>query len=142
MVFIGITAIIIYFIFIAWTWQSLGEVEKTKKVAFIVIGFIILYIITLIIFLISKSGISYPNEQMQSDIKNMLVIIFTGVNGIILLPQIGKIIDKINEDEIEKDAIKKRAIILLVIFIICLIFESGYIKDIQEGILAIYNSKK
>ena len=48
----------------------------------------------------------------------MLVAIFTGINGLIVMPQIGKMLDKINEDEIEKEQLTKRVIILLIIFII------------------------
>ncbi len=140
MVFIIIVSIVIYFVLIAWTWQSLGFIEKQKKVGIILIGIFLTYIITLIVFQIAKSDITYPNANVQNSIKNMLVAIFTGINGVIIMPQIGKILDKINEDEIEKEQLTKRVIILLIIFIICLIFESGYMKNTQEGILKIYQT--
>ena len=103
MVFIIIVSIVIYFVLIAWTWQSLGFIEKQKKVGIILIGIFLTYIITLIVFQIAKSDITYPNANVQNSIKNMLVAIFTGINGVIIMPQIGKILDKINEDEIEKE---------------------------------------
>ncbi len=142
MLFIVIAAIIIYFILIAWTWKSLGFIEKTKKVAFILIGIILMYGITWLIFQIAKSGITYHNIAMQSDVQNILVAIFTGINGIIVLPQIGKMLEKVNENEIEKEQLVRRVGILMVIFILCLIFESGYMKDTQEGILKIYHAMK
>ena len=142
MIFIIITIIIVYFTLIGWTWQSLGNVEKNKKIAYIIIGIIILYIFTLIIFQTTKNGINYQNKQIQNSIQNILVIIFTGINGIIVMPQIAKILDKINEDEIQQNELKKRIIILLIIFVICIIFECGYMKDTQEGIIEIYNSMK
>lgn len=135
-----IATIIIYFILIAWTWKSLGFIEKTKKVVFILIGIIIMYGITWIIFQIAKNGINYQNQAMQSTAQNILVAIFTGINGIIMMPQIGKILDKINEDEMKKEQLVKRIMILTIIFILCLIFESGYMKDTQEGILKIYDA--
>lgn len=138
MVFIIITIIIIHFILIAWTWQSLGFIDKTKKVAFILIGIILMYGITQIIFQIAKSGIDYKSAEVQNSIQNILVAIFTGINGIIAMPQIGKQIDKIKEEQIEKEKLIKKIIILIIIFILCLIFESKYIKDTQEGILKIY----
>ena len=101
MLFIFIMVIMIYFILIAWTWQSLSFTENFKKVAYLVIGFIIIYIITFIVFQISKSQIQYQNAQMQSDVQNILVLLFTGINGIIVMPQIGKILDKLNGDEKE-----------------------------------------
>ena len=140
MPFIIITAIIIYFILIAWTWKSLGMIEKTKKIICIFVEIIIMYLITLILFQISKGGIEYPTAEIQSNVRNVLVIIFTGLNGIIVMPQIGKILDKINEDEMDKKQFQKRLLILVIIFVICLFIESGYMKDTQEGILRIYNS--
>ena len=140
MIFIVITAIIIYFVTIAWSWHNLGFIEKNKKVAFIVIGTLIMYIITLIVFQISKNGINYQNAQMKNDVQNILVIIFTGLNSVIVMPSMGKILDKINEDEIEKNDVIKRIIILSIVFIVCLIIESGYMKDTQQGILEIYRS--
>ena len=63
MIFIVITAIIIYFVTIAWSWHNLGFIEKSKKVAFIIIGILIMYIITLIVFQISKNGINYQKTE-------------------------------------------------------------------------------
>ncbi len=140
MAFIIIIATIVYLILIAWTWQSLGFIEKPKKVIFILMGIILTYGITFIIFQTAKEGINYQNTQIQNNIQNILVFIFTGINGIIVMPQIGKILDKINEDEIEKGKLIKRIIILIIIFVLCLIFESGYMKDTQEGILKVYNT--
>lgn len=138
MVFIIITAMIVYFILIAWTWQSLGFIEKTKKVVFILLGIVLMYGITFIIFQIAKNGINYQNAEIQGNVQNVLVVIFAGINGIIVMPQIGKMLDKIRADEIEKEALIKRMVVLSIIFIICLIFESGYMKDTQEGILKVY----
>ncbi len=133
---------IVYFIVIAWTWQSLGFIEKAKKVAIILIGMAIMYGITFMVFQMTKGGITYPNGEIQNKVQNILVSIFAGINGIIVMPQIGKILDKINEDEMEKEQFIKRIVLLVIIFMICLIFESGYMKDTQEGILKIYHTMK
>ncbi len=140
MAFIVIVAIVIYFVLFAWTWQSLANIEKPKKVAIILIGIFVMYLITLIVFQIAKGNINYPNDNIQNSIKNMLVAIFTGINGLIVMPQIAKMIDKINENEIEKELLTKKIIILSIIFVMCLIFESGYMKNTQEGILKIYQT--
>lgn len=142
MAFIILTAMIVYFIVIAWTWQSLGFIEKAKKVAIILIGITIMYGITFMVFQMTKGGITYPNGEIQNKVQNILVSIFAGINGIIVMPQIGKILDKINEDEMEKEQFIKRIVLLVIIFMICLIFESGYMKDTQEGILKIYHTMK
>lgn len=138
--FIIITAMIVYFILIAWTWQSLGFIERSKKIIFILMGIVLMYGITFVIFQIAKNGITYQNVEIQSDVQNVLVVIFTGINGIIIMPQIGKMLDKIRADEMEKEALIKRIVVLIIIFILCLIFESGYMKNTQEGILKVYHA--
>lgn len=140
MFFIVSTAIIVYLILIAWTWQSLGLIERTKKLIFMVIGIILMYGITQFIFQIAKGGIDYQNVEMQKNVQNMLVGIFTGINGIIVMPQMAKMLDKIKEGQIKKEELIKRILILMTIFIVCLIFESGYMKDTQEGILKVYHA--
>ncbi len=129
-----------YFILIAWTWQSLGSIEKTKKVVMILIGIILIYGITWIVFQTTKPEMDYQNIEMQNSVQNMLVAIFSGINGIIVMPQIAKILDKIEENEIEQEQFIKRIGILVIIFVICLIFERGYMRDTQEGILKVYYS--
>ncbi len=102
MIFITIMITTIYVVLIAWTCQSLRFCDKSKKVAYVIIGFIIVYIITLITFQTTKSEISYQNVRMQKDVQNIIVLLFTGINGIITMPQVGKILDKINDGEKEK----------------------------------------
>ena len=137
-----IIIIAIYFILIAWTWQILGNVEKTKKVAVIIIGILIMYIVTLIVFNISKVGLNYENTNAQADVRNVLVTVFTGINGIIVIPQLAKVIEKISEDEIDKKTASRKFLIIAIIFIVCVIIECGYMKDIQKGIINIYNIEK
>ncbi len=88
----------------------------------------------------AKEGIVYENEPIRKSIQNILVAIFTGINGMIVMPQIGKILDKMNEDELEQIQWKKRIILLIIVVILCVIFEVGYMKDTQKGILNIYHS--
>lgn len=142
MFLIIIIIIAIYAVSIAWTWHNLGTIDKIKKIAVIIIGNIIMYVITIIIFNISKSGIDYNNIDLQTAVKNIIVSIFTGINGIIIIPQAAKILEKIKENEIDKNTALKRFSIILIVFILCIIFECGYIKDTQKGILNIYNSVK
>ena len=142
MFLIIIVIIAIYAVSFAWTWPNLGAIDKLKKIAVIIIGNIIMYIITIIIFNISKSGIDYNNVELQTAVSNTIVSIFTGINGIIVIPQIAKILEKIKENEIDRNLALKRFAIILIVFILCIIFEGGYIKDTQKGILNIYNSMR
>lgn len=137
MVFIIIIALIIYFIDIAWTWKSLGEIEKRSKVIFILVGMLVLFIITLITFNISAKNIPYQHQGETNTIRNVLVSIFTGINGIIIMPQLAKILEKAKNGDLEKNQIRNRLILWIAILIICLIFECGYMKDTQQGIVNI-----
>lgn len=140
MLLIIIISIILYAVVIAWTWHNLGEIDKVKKVAVILIGIIVMYIISLTIFYISKGQINYPNEILETKTRRILVILFTGLNSLIVLPYISKQFDKIHEGDIEKQTFTRKIVILLIILSLCAWFESGYINNVQEGIIKIYQS--
>ena len=142
MTLIVVITIAIYLLAIAWTWNSLGTIEKTKKVITIIIGIFTIYLITFIIFIISKGGIEYQEIVIENDIRNMLVALFTGLNSLIFLPYIARLIDKVHEGEIAQKNLLRKVIWIIVIFVILVFIESGYMKNIQQGILKIYNSKK
>lgn len=139
MVLIISIIIVIYVLLIAWVWTNLGVIDKTKKILIILIGIVIVYLITLIVFNISKSGINYEQKIMEKDIRRILVSMFTGLNSLITLPFIAKLIEKIHENQIEQKEVSKKLSIIVVIFVICMFFECGYMKDIQQGILDMVN---
>ena len=92
----------------------------------------------MILFSISKSGVTYPSNEIEQMVQNMIVTIFTGLNGILVLPYLGRLWDKISEEEITKQQFQKRICILLIIAIIVFILEINYLKGVQNGILEIY----
>lgn len=132
-------AILIFAVSIIWMWHNLGNIEKTRKVAFIIIGLLIMYGLTVILYNISSSNITYPSDEIQKTVFNTLILVFTGLNALIFLPFIANLLDKILEEEIEKNKVQKRIIILLMIFVICIFVEKGYLESTQEGIINIYN---
>ena len=131
--------IIVYLLVIAWTWSSLEELEKKSKIMIIFAGIIAIFLITQLVFSISKSGIIYENDNIEKSISKVIVILFTGLNSLVL-PLLAKNINKRANEEIDNNVLKVRLIIILAIFVICLFLECGYMKDIQEGILQIYKS--
>ena len=142
MTIIVIISIVIYAILVTWCWHNLGRIEKSKKIIYIIIGSIIIFIITNIVYSISKADVSYPEEQIEGTVRNTLLLVFTALNGLIVMPYIEKQLNRIREKEIEKEKFTKKMVLLLIVFILCLILESGYLKDTQLGILEIYNSLK
>ncbi len=137
MTFIIIMTIIIYLLVIAWSWTSLGDTAKIKKVLIIFIGMITIFLITQIVFSMSKSGINYENEEIENWVGKIIVFLFTGLNGFVM-PFLMKLFKKLQNGEIEGNIFKVRFILILIIFIICLFLECGYMESIQQGILKVY----
>lgn len=133
--------IILSLVLLGWTWVSLGNIEKQKKILYIICGIFITWIITFIIYNISKIGIVYENQEIMKTIRKVFVLVFTIINGYVLLPYTFKIFDKINNEEIKKEQIKKKLIIMLIIFIIISIFEVQYLASLQMGTLQMITKK-
>lgn len=139
MTFIIIMTIIIYLLVIAWSWASLGDTAKIKKVLIIFVGIITIFLITQIVFSMSKSGINYENEEIENWVGKIIVFLFTGLNGFVM-PFLMKLLKKLQNGEIEGNIFKVRFILILIIFIICLFLECGYMESIQQGILKVYRA--
>ena len=137
-IIIGI-AVFILAISIVWIWHNLGNIEKPRKLIFIVVGLVLTYLITLWIYHMANSHIVYPSAEIEKTVSNTLLIVFTGLNALIWLPFTANLFDKILEEEIEKKQAKKRFVILFIIFVICIFIEKGYLTSTQEGIINIYN---
>lgn len=135
MTVILIIILILLLVLLSWSWHSLGDIEKKTKVAIIVGGLVIVYLITFVIFSISKIGIDYQNKDAMKLIQTIFVMLFTIVNGYIILPYVFKKLNQINNEEIEKEKIIRSLIILAIIFIIVAIFEVSYLGNMQNGIL-------
>lgn len=125
-------------ILISWSWHNLGKIDKHKKVFVIIIGLIILYLVTFILFNISKQGVQYNSEEQMKSVRIVLVLTFTIINGLIVLPTTSKLFNKVNEKSISNDMATKRFLIILAIFFVVMIIECIYLKNIQNGILDIY----
>ncbi len=143
MVIIGIIIIVLFAVLIGWTLNNLYNVTNVKaKIIFIIISTLLILLITFILFNISKSSIQYPNESMVKDVRNILVLTFAPVNGIVIIPFIAKQISRVKENSIEEDELKKKIILMSIIFILILILECMYLKNIQIGILKILENMK
>ena len=130
--------IILYVIFIGFTIHNLNMLDKPKKIT----SLIVMAIITLIVFSISKSGIEYPQKEMIGTVRNMLIAIFTPINGLIVIPYVANMINKIKIDDITPEKFQKGVILIGIIFLIVLILECSYLKDIQLGIIDMLNARK
>lgn len=126
--------IILFIVLILWTWNNTKSFEdKLSRIVYLVLGMLLNLIIIAIIFNISKSNINYPNVDIMKQIRKIVLLIFTPVNGLITLPWIANIIIGIRSGENKN----KLILILSIVFIIVVIFECFYFKSIQDGILQI-----
>jgi len=121
-------SIILFLVLILSIWSRLTELETNKKVIMCAIITIIYIILTLIMFVISSSGVEYPKGEQKSTIIKTFVMIFAPINGIVITPFISKITNNEENDS-------KRKILIVVIILILAIIEIIYFKNIQLGII-------
>ncbi len=127
--------LVMFLVLIGWMWTSLGSIEKKTKIICIIVGLAITYVLTFIVYSISKIGIEYESKEVMQQIRNIFVLLFTIVNGYVLLPYVFRKLEQINNNNLPKDKLKKSIIILLIIVVILFIFESTYLGNRQEAIL-------
>ena len=137
---IYIVIFVLFAVLFLWTWNNEKGFENTStKIVFIIIGFLLLSFITLVIFNFSKKEMVYPNEDMVSQVRNMVLLIFIPINGFFTLPHIASLFTDIISGGDETS--KRKLIILGIVFIIVIVFEVNYLKSFQNGIIQILNSK-
>ena len=133
---------VLFVVLILWTWNNTRDFEETsERIIFIVVGIILTVVVTLIYFTISKIGITYPKAEMVKMVRKMVVLLFAPINGFLSLPHIASLKMKIKMKSEEDSKLKKKIIILGIIFIVATIVEINYMKNFQNGIIQILNSK-
>lgn len=143
MIAIYFIIIILFTVLFLWVWNNTKDFEdNSKKIIFSIVGLIFLFIITFIIFNISKIGITYPNKEILKQIRRIAILLCVPINGYLSLPHIAKIVSDIKTNSIDEEKSKKRIIVLSIIIVIAIIFEICYLKDFQKGIIANLAMKK
>ena len=124
---------VLYMVLIAWTWNNVKDfTDNMQKIKYLVIGTIALFIVTYIIFNISKIGINYPNKDIAKIVRRISMFLFVPINGYISLPHIAKIKTDIKDENLDDEKIKKRIIALGIIIVISIIIEMFFLKDFQK----------
>lgn len=133
---------VLFVVLIFWTWNNTKDFEETsRRVIFIVVGIVLIAIVTLIYFAISKVGITYPKVEMVKQVRKMVVLLFTPINGFLSLPYIASLKMKIKLKTEDEEKLKKKIIMLGIVFIVATIVEINYMKEFQNGIIQMLNSK-
>ena len=136
---ITVMQIILFIVCVRLIWIKLEVFTKKEKIIMCIIGMIISFIITNIIFLISSSGINYENAEIKNKVSFTINTIFTPINGIIFMPYIAKFLSKIRSSEIKSKQANKKIMILCIIFFIIAFIEIKYFNYMQLGALDIAN---
>lgn len=134
--------IILFVVLLFWTWNNSKDFQENKaKIKFILIGLISLSMVTFILFNLSKIGIDYPNEDIMKEIRKIALLLFIPINGFLTLPHIASIKTEIQLGAKEEEKIKRKIILIAIVWIIAIIIETIYLKDFQKGIIQIINTK-
>lgn len=142
-IIIYIIIAVLFGVLVAWTWNNSKSFQtNNKKITFILVGLAILFIITFIIFSISRIGISYPNNEIMKYVRKIAILIFIPVNGFLSLPHIANIKAEVEKGNYEQEKLKRKIIIFGIVWLILIIFEIIYLKDFQNGIVQILNKNK
>ena len=132
----------LFAVLLFWTWNNEKNFkENSDKIIFMIIGLIVLGIITLILFNISKSGIEYPNKEILNEVRKIALLIFIPINGYLSLPHIATLKYEIDEGT-DDEKTKRKIIILGIVIIVAIIIEIVYLKDFQNGIINMLNAQK
>ena len=123
-------------------YNELNDMENRKKFIVIFFEIIICLIFSILILKFSSFGIKYPTDRNKNSVTKILVAIFTPINGIILLPEITKIINEMQNEEKDNDKFNKRLKKIIIRCVVLVIIEVIYLKNIQNGILNIYKMKQ
>lgn len=133
---------VLFIIYIVCVWNSTKEFETLlMRISFLIVGTIFITILTLILFWISKIGISYPKREMIGEVRKIILLSFIPINGFITLTQASTIFSQAKSGMISKEDMEKKIKRLVIIFIALIIFEAFYFKNIQNGMIRIIQSK-
>ena len=135
MTVIRLIAFAIFIISCIVIYHNTNSFEPKRRIIYIAVGMVIMYIITIIICNIATSKIEPIYKDILKDILHVIKIIFTPVNAMIVVSLIGKTLGKVKDGALAKDKAKNRLIAILVAFILILIYETNYIGNFAEEIL-------
>ncbi|MCI8362505.1 MAG: hypothetical protein HFJ41_05190 [Clostridia bacterium] len=130
-IFITLAILLANAIAITLVYQFVKGLPKMEKIIFIGVSFAIMYVLVSISYWISGFGI---RENVNEALKNFIIYIFVPVNIIILIPFVARKYYKWRQNEIGKESLITRIIIVSIIGVLILAVETIYIKEIKKDI--------
>ena len=133
---------ILFIIYIIWSWKSTEEFETiVMRLSYVFVGTLFIAIVTLVLFWISKIGVTYPKEEMIGEVRKIILLIFIPINGFITLTQFSSIVANVKSGMISKEEMSKKIKRLLIIIAIMIIVECIYFRHIQAGMIEVINAR-
>lgn len=134
MLFIAVISIILYIVSFLVIYYNVNNFEKNKKVTFLIIGSIIMFILTYILCTFTSAKIDFAKKLVDIT-KITAILIFAPLNSIIFLAPIGNTISKLKNNEIKEGKLVRRIILIAVIVIVTILLEFNYINNFQIELL-------
>ena len=132
---------VLFVVYVVFVWNSTKEFENIIiRVSYILIGTVFITILTLILFLISKIGIQYPKKEMIGEGRRIILVAFIPINGFITLTQASSIFVQAKSGMVSKEDMEKKIKRFVIIFIVLIIVEIIYFKNIQNGMIKFIES--
>ena len=139
---INFIIVVLFIIYIVCAWNSTKEFENTlMRISFIIVGTLFITVLTLILFWISKIGVEYPKKEMIGEVRRIILLSFIPINGFITLTQSASIFTQAKSGMVSKEDMQKKIKRIVIIFIVLIVFEAIYFKNIQNGMIRIIQNK-
>ena len=139
---INFIIVVLFIIYIVCAWNSTKEFENMlMRISFILVGTLFITVLTLILFWISKIGVQYPKKEMIGEVRRIILLSFIPINGFVTLTQSASIFAQAKSGMVSKEDMQKKIKRLVIIFIILIVFEAIYFKNIQNGMIRIIQNK-
>ena len=139
---INFIIVVLFIIYIVCAWNSTKEFENNLlRISFIFVGTLFITLLTLILFWISKIGVEYPKKEMIGEVRKIILLSFIPINGFLILTQTASIFAQAKSGMVSKEDMQKKIKRLVIIFIILIVIEAIYFKNIQNGMINIIQNK-
>ena len=130
-IFMMIAILVLNLIAVILIYQFIRTLEKKEKVIFIAVSIAINYMIISFVYWLSSFGI---DKVVTQSAQFFVTYMFVPVNMILVMPFIANTYCKIKLKKIKQIPLRNRCIAIIVFFLIILIVEYFYFKNIQLNI--------
>jgi len=100
MTVVGLISFVIFAIACVTIYHNTNSYEPSKRIIYIIIGTVIIYVVTAMICGMDAKGVDTRSEEALNDTVTVMELIFTPVNALIILSLLGNTFGKIKDQVI------------------------------------------